>query len=170
MPEKQTIEKARADKRAGKSASTQAGEFVREEIDRIRRGEHGARNTKQAIAIGPSEARRASVDLPPPRKSATSKRTRRNAKLAYGAGQGEEAGAPSRCVQIHLRGVEAGAPQHGLALRAVEAGEERGCTPRQERPLRRREEGRTDEGRGRPLSRSQEGGPDEGAPLPLVLL
>jgi hypothetical protein len=88
MPNKRTIEKARADKRAGKSASTQAGEFVREEIDKIRRGEHGARNTKQAIAIGLSEARRAGVDLPPPRKGATSKRTRRNAKLAYEAGQG----------------------------------------------------------------------------------
>jgi hypothetical protein len=56
MPEKQTIEKARADMRAGKSASTQAGEFVRDEIDRIRRGEHGAHNTKKAIAIGLSEA------------------------------------------------------------------------------------------------------------------
>ena len=79
MPEKRTIEKARADKRAGKSASTQAGEFVREEIDRIRRGEHGARSPAQAIAIGLSEARRAGVKLPPPKKGKTSERTRRNA-------------------------------------------------------------------------------------------
>jgi hypothetical protein len=68
MPRKQTIRKARQDKREGKSPSTQAGEFVHEEIDKIRRGKHGARSTKQAIAIGLSEARRAGVDLPPPRK------------------------------------------------------------------------------------------------------
>ena len=59
MPDKRTIEKARRDKREGKAPSTQAGEFVREEIDKIRHGEHGARSTKQVIAIGLSEARRA---------------------------------------------------------------------------------------------------------------
>jgi len=59
MPDKETLERARRDKRAGKSPSTQAGEFVREEIEHIRRGEHGARSTKQAIAIGLSKARRA---------------------------------------------------------------------------------------------------------------
>ena len=59
MPDKETIRKARADKRAGKSPSTQAGEFVHDEIDKIRHGEHGARSAKQAIAIGLSEARRA---------------------------------------------------------------------------------------------------------------
>ena len=64
MPLKRTIEKAQRDKRQGKSASTQAGEFVRGEIDKIRHGEHGARSAKQAIAIGLSEARRAGVDLP----------------------------------------------------------------------------------------------------------
>jgi hypothetical protein len=87
MPQKRTIEKARADKRAGKSPSTQAGEFVREEIDNIRRGEHGARSPEQAIAIGLSEARRAGVDLPPPRKG--KKSTRRRAKYAYEVGQGK---------------------------------------------------------------------------------
>src|SRR5689334_15168840 len=87
MPDKRTIERARRDKREGKSASTQAGEFVRDEIDKIRRGEHGARNTKQAIAIGLSEARRAGVDLPPPRKG--KKSTRRSAKYAYEVGQGK---------------------------------------------------------------------------------
>ena len=64
MPEKETLERARQDKREGKSASTQAGEFVREEIEHIREGKHGARSTKQAIAIGLSKARRAGVDLP----------------------------------------------------------------------------------------------------------
>jgi hypothetical protein len=89
MPDKQTIEKARRDKREGKAASTQAGEFVRAEIDKIRRGEHGARSAKQAIAIGLSEARRAGVDLPPPRKGTTKASTRKSAKYAYEAGQGK---------------------------------------------------------------------------------
>lgn len=88
MPRKQTIRKARQDKREGKSPSTQAGEFVRDEIDRIRRGEHGARSTRQAIAIGLSEARRAGVDLPPPKEGRAKKRTRQSAEYAYEAGQG----------------------------------------------------------------------------------
>jgi hypothetical protein len=87
MPEKKTLQRARRDKRQGKSPSTQAGEFVKEQIDKVRRGQHGARNTKQAIAIGLSEARRAGVDLPPPRKG--KKSTRKSAKFAYEAGQGK---------------------------------------------------------------------------------
>jgi hypothetical protein len=66
MPEKRTLERARRDRREGKAPSTQAGEFIREQIDHIREGKHGARSAKQAIAIGLSEARRAGVDLPPP--------------------------------------------------------------------------------------------------------
>src|SRR5262249_18624267 len=89
MPDKRTIERARRDKQEGKSASTQAGEFVREEIDKIRRGERGAFSTKQAIAIGLSEARRAGVDLPPPKRGQTTERTRKSAEYAYEAGQGE---------------------------------------------------------------------------------
>jgi Family of unknown function (DUF6496) len=88
MPRKETIRKAKQGKRAGKSPSTRAGEFVREEIDKIRHGEHGARSPQQAIAIGLSEARRAGVDLPPPRKGKAKARTRRTAKYAYEAGQG----------------------------------------------------------------------------------
>ncbi|HEV8471155.1 MAG TPA: DUF6496 domain-containing protein [Methylomirabilota bacterium] len=65
MPEKKTLERARRDKREGKAPTTQAGEFVREEIEHIREGKHGARSTKQAIAIGLSKARRAGVALPP---------------------------------------------------------------------------------------------------------
>lgn len=65
MPEKETLERARKDKREGKAPSTQAGEFVREEIEHVREGKHGARSTKQAIAIGLAKARRAGVDLPP---------------------------------------------------------------------------------------------------------
>lgn len=88
MPEKKTIERARRDKREGKSPSTQAGEFVREEIEHIRHGKHGARSTKQAIAIGLSKARRAGVDLPPPEKGKTSERTRKSAERAYARGHG----------------------------------------------------------------------------------
>ena len=89
MPDKRTIRKARKDKREGKAPSTQAGEFVHEEIDMVRRGKHGARSSKQAIAIGLSKARRAGVDLPPPRKGRVKERTRRSAEYAYEAGQGE---------------------------------------------------------------------------------
>ena len=75
MPDQKTIERARKDRREGKSASTQAGEFVREEIHHIREGKHGSRSTKQAIAIGLSKARRAGVKLPPPEPGATSPET-----------------------------------------------------------------------------------------------
>src|SRR5687768_18355949 len=68
MPEKKTLERARKAKREGKSPSTQAGEFVREEIEHVREGKHGARSSKQAIAIGLSKARRAGVRLPPPKR------------------------------------------------------------------------------------------------------
>lgn len=71
MPDQQTIERAREDAREGKSPSTQAGEFVREEIHHIREGKHGAASPKQAIAIGLSKARRAGVKLPPPKGSAS---------------------------------------------------------------------------------------------------
>ncbi len=87
MPEKRTIKKALADKRAGKSPTTQAGEFVHEEIKKIRRGEHGARSPQQAIAIGLSKARRAGVDLPPPEKGKAKASTRKSARYAYEAGQ-----------------------------------------------------------------------------------
>src|SRR5437762_8490454 len=85
MPEQQTIERAKEDKREGKSPSTQAGEFVREEIHHVREGKHGARSAKQAIAIGLSKARRSGVDLPPPRKGQASRRTRQSAKSALRA-------------------------------------------------------------------------------------
>src|SRR5215469_9652257 len=82
MPEKATIERARRDKRAGKSASTRAGEFVREEMEHVPEGKHGARSSKQAIAIGLSKARRAGVELPAPKKGQASERTRRSAERA----------------------------------------------------------------------------------------
>jgi Family of unknown function (DUF6496) len=79
MPEKETIERAHEDAREGKSASTQAGEFVREEMHHIREGKHGASSTKQAIAIGLSKARRAGVKLQAPKRGRTSARTRTQA-------------------------------------------------------------------------------------------
>jgi hypothetical protein len=87
MPEKRTIRRARRDKRQGKSPSTQAGEFVHDQIKKIRRGEHGARSAKQAIAIGLNEARRAGVDLKPPKKGRVSEKTRKSAESAYERGK-----------------------------------------------------------------------------------
>jgi hypothetical protein len=80
MPEKKTLERARKDKAEGKAPTTQAGEFVREEMEHIREGKHGARSPKQAIAIGLSKARHAGIELPPPRKSTTSEATRKRAE------------------------------------------------------------------------------------------
>ena len=92
MPTKSTTEKARRDARQGKAPSTQAGEFVHEEIEHVREGKHGAKNAKQAIAIGLSKARRAGVKLAPPRKGTTSEGTRRKAKRDASVGKRTAAG------------------------------------------------------------------------------
>jgi hypothetical protein len=89
MPTRATVERAKKDLRQGKSPSTAAGEFVREEIEHVRQGKHGARSPEQAIAIGLSKARRAGVPLQPPKAGQTKARTRRSAQLAYEAGQGK---------------------------------------------------------------------------------
>src|SRR4029077_12358940 len=86
MPEKKTIEKARKDKSEGKAASTQAGEFVHEEIEHVKEGKHGARSAKQAIAIGLSKARRAGVKLSAPKKGTASEATRHKAHADSKAG------------------------------------------------------------------------------------
>jgi hypothetical protein len=85
MPDKDTIERAHEDARKGRSPSTQAGEFVREEMEHVREGKHGARSTKQAIAIGLSKARRAGVKLPASKRS--SKRTKKQAKRDLSKGR-----------------------------------------------------------------------------------
>jgi len=95
MPEQETLERVEKDKREGKAPSTQAGEFIREEIHHIREGVHGARSTKQAIAIGLSKARRAGVDLPPPREGTVSKKSRKSAERAYEEGQSHPEKKPS---------------------------------------------------------------------------
>jgi hypothetical protein len=94
MPEKDAIERAREDERKDKSASTQAGEFVREEMEHIREGEHGARSPEQAIAIGLSKARRAGVELPPPKRA--QERTKRQAKRDVAKGRKDGRKKPSR--------------------------------------------------------------------------
>src|SRR6266436_2031269 len=89
MPDKATIQRAKQDLREGKSPTTAAGEFVREEMEHIREGKHGARSPKQAIAIGLSKARRAGVPLKPPGRGQASRQTRRSAARAYQVGQGK---------------------------------------------------------------------------------
>jgi hypothetical protein len=95
MPEKKTIERAREDAREGKAPSTQAGEFVREEMEHIREGKHGARSPQQAIAIGLSKARRAGVKLQPPKKNRVSKATEVQAERDYAKGQSGSHRKPS---------------------------------------------------------------------------
>lgn len=87
MPSRNTVVRAKRDLREGKRPSTAAGEFVREEIEHVRRGKHGARSTRQAIAIGLSKARRAGVPLPPPKKGRAQSSTRRAAARDYEVGQ-----------------------------------------------------------------------------------
>ena len=136
MPRKEIVDKAKRDLAQGKSASTAAGEFVREEMDHIRQGKHGARSTKQAIAIGLSEARRAGVPLKPPRRGRVSSRTQRSAKLAYEEGQGrrrprapsrKRARAAERALQ--REGRDAASPR-ALASQARGAAKRRGAADR----------------------------------------
>jgi hypothetical protein len=96
MPEKQTLKRARKDKRQGKSPSTQAGEFVREEMHHIRAGKHGARSPQQAVAIGLSKARRAGVHLAPPKRGTA--RTKKHAARdeARGASGSHAKPSPTR--------------------------------------------------------------------------
>jgi len=131
MPEKKTLERAEQDKREGKAPTTQAGEFVREEMEHIRKGVHGARSTKQAIAIGLSKARRAGVKLPPPKKGTVSEKTRRSAERAYEKGQHGETGVSSTrsraIVGALKREGTAAASKPALAAQARSAAPRRGA-------------------------------------------
>jgi len=129
MPEKQTLERAKKDKRQGKAPTTQAGEFVREEIHHIREGKHGAKSAKQAIAIGLSKARRAGVELRPPKKGTASEETRRSAKSALKEGQSGR--KPSAKRSAAMRGVlrhegHAAASAPALARQARSSARKRG--------------------------------------------
>jgi Family of unknown function (DUF6496) len=96
MPEKITVERARRDRREGKRPTTQAGEFVREEMHHIREGKHGARSTKQAIAIGLSKARRAGVKLGRPPRSAKPGTRKSAAAASRAARRGRHQPSPKR--------------------------------------------------------------------------
>ncbi|MGH7951906.1 MAG: DUF6496 domain-containing protein [Limisphaerales bacterium] len=112
MSEQETIERAHEDEREGKSPSTQAGEFVREEFHHVRQGRHGARSPRQAIAIGLSKARRAGVKLPPPRRGKASESVRRHAARDYEKGQrgdGRPSARRSRAISRALRRERRGA-------------------------------------------------------------
>jgi hypothetical protein len=135
MPERETMERAREDEREGKAPTTQAGEFVREEIHHVREGKHGAKSTKQAIAIGLSKARRAGVKLPPPEKGKTSARTRKSAQRAYAAGQRSPRRRPSatrsRAIsRVLKRESRAAASPAALARQARRSAKRRGPAAR----------------------------------------
>src|SRR6185437_11861801 len=119
MSTKSTTQRAKRDLREGKRPSTAAGEFVREEIEHVRQGKHGARSTRQAIAIGLSKARRAGVPLSPPKKGRVKASTRRSAERDYEVGQG-------------TRKPRAPSPRRRLTQRVVRARQasRRGTPPR----------------------------------------
>jgi hypothetical protein len=135
MPEKQTSERAREAAQQGKAPSTQAGEFVREEMEHIREGKHGARSPQQAIAVGLSKARRAGVKLPPPGRGKASSRTRRQAARDYRKGQSEArhktSSRRSRAVLKALRREgRSAASGPALARQAHRAASRRGASAR----------------------------------------
>ena len=122
MPEKRTIERARQDAREGKAPSTQAGEFVREEIDHVREGKHGVRNSKQAIAIGLSKARKAGVKVPPPPQgSASARKTKSTGRKRSGASRKRSA-ATTRALKREGR---SGASRSALSKQAKSAAKSR---------------------------------------------
>lgn len=134
MPEKETLRRAQEDRREGKSASTQAGEFVREEMHHIREGKHGAKNTKQAIAIGLSKARRSGVKLSAPKKGKASSRARKQAKrdLRKGAsGRKKTSSRRSRAVRGALKKMgRSAASRKSLSRQARTAASKRSSSSR----------------------------------------
>jgi hypothetical protein len=124
MPEEEPIERAREDEREGKSPSTQAGEFVREEMEHIREGEHGARSPEQAIAIGLSKARRAGVKLPPPKRGP--QRTKRQAKRDLAKGRAGRRKKPSRKRSRATKRAQAREPSLSIKAGIVDTRKARG--------------------------------------------
>ncbi len=127
--------RARQDKREGKAASTQAGEFVREEMEHIREGKHGARTAKQAIAIGLSKARRAGMKLASPKKGTTSKRVRKQAKreLRQAASALKKTTSPARArasKEALKREPHSAASHRALSRQAHRAAKKRGPADR----------------------------------------
>lgn len=141
MPEKETVERARDDAREGKSPSTQAGEFVREEMHHIREGKHGAASPQQAIAIGLSKARRAGVKLPAPKAGKTSARTRTQAQRDLQRGQSSRKRKPSarrsRATSGALRRKGHAAASHqSLSQQAQRSAKRRGSTARHQAAMK----------------------------------
>jgi hypothetical protein len=141
MPDKETLERAREDEREGKSPSTQAGEFVREEMDHIREGKHGARSTKQAIAIGLSKARRAGVKLPPPKEGKASSQVRRKAEQdiqrGSSGGQQKTSAKRSRATSRALKREGIAAASHeSVSRQAKSSARKRGSTSRHEAAMK----------------------------------
>jgi hypothetical protein len=137
MPEKETLERAREDAREGKSPSTQAGEFVKEEMDHIREGKHGARSPQLAIAIGLSKARRAGVKLRPPKKGSTSEATRTKAARDERRGQSTSrkttSARRSRAVSEALKREGKDAASHAaLSRQAQRSASQRGSASRKQ--------------------------------------
>jgi len=139
MPEKETLERAREDEREGKSPSTQAGEFVREEMEHIREGKHGASSAKQAIAIGLSKARRAGVNLPPPKKGTTSKKVRRQAKrdLKRSRTQKKPSKARSQAAKRRLKKEPRSAASHRALSRQAHAAARKRTKPDRSRAAKK---------------------------------
>jgi hypothetical protein len=141
MPEKKTMKKAEKDKREGKAPSTQAGEFVHEEMDHIRKGKHGARSSKQAIAIGLSKARRAGVKLPPPKKGAASESTRKHAASDYKKGQQSQGRSASpkrsRATKSALKREGRQAASHTALSRQARSAAKRRASAKRSRPARK---------------------------------
>jgi len=132
MPERKTIERARKAKREGKAPTTQAGEFVHEEIEHVREGKHGARSAKQAIAIGLSKARRAGVKVPAPRKGRASASTRKRARRDLRASQRRSRKTSTRRSRATLRALKR-EPRRAASHRALSR------QARQAAPSRRRQ-------------------------------
>ena len=133
MPEKATLKRARRAKRSGKAPTTQAGEFVREEMHHVREGKHGTRSTKQAIAIGLSKARRAGVKLRRPPASAKAK-TKHSAEYATRAGRSgreQKSARRARAIRAALkREGRAAASSKALARQARRAARQRSAAAR----------------------------------------
>jgi hypothetical protein len=141
MPEQETLERAREDAREGKSPSTQAGEFVREEMHHIREGKHGAASTKQAIAIGLSKARRVGVKLQAPKAGKTSARTRTQAQRDVSRGQSSRKRKPSdtrsRATSRALRRKGHSAASHSsLSQQARRSARQRGSASRHQAAMK----------------------------------
>jgi len=141
MPEKETLERAKKDEQEGKSPSTQAGEFVREEMHHIREGKHGARSTKQAIAIGLSKARRSGVKLSAPKKGRASAQVRKKAERDIRKGQASRKQRPSptrsRAVSDALkREGHSAASRKNLARQARSAARVRGPAVRHQAAMK----------------------------------